>query len=337
MTPQTIRRWLTTVLVAVATTAATLALNTSPASAIVGGEPIAITDVPWQVSLQDSSGHFCGGSVIGPSLILTAAHCTEGTSPSSITVHAGIGNLSDATGQVRDVTKIFENGQYFTTGTSDAAVLVLASPLTFDATVQQIALATDDDVAIATAGGTTAITTGWGATREDEESPSSEQLLVAEVPLIDDEACAIALAAEDAEFDPATETCAGGTGADSCYGDSGGPMVVVAADGAPRLVGVVSWGIECGGASPGVYADVAGLGTWIASITPDTPATDRPVGTGGGGEWDDGDWDDDEGWDDIDWYWDDEYWDDGDWDDEDYYPADGEYENRFEHEYLFAE
>lgn len=341
MTNHLPRKWLATALLAISATAGTLALNASSASAIVGGEPIAITEVPWQVSLQDSSGHFCGGSVISASLILTAAHCTEGTAPGEITVRAGIGNLNDGGGQVRAVAKIFENGAYFTTGTSDASVLVLSAPLTFDATVQAIALGSADDVA----GATTAITTGWGATSEDEEAPTSDQLLSAEMPLVDDGTCAIALDAEDEGFDPATETCAGGTGADSCYGDSGGPLVVFAADGTPRLVGVVSWGIVCGGASPGVYSDVAGLAPWITSITPDTPADDRPIDTGDGegGEWDDGDWDDeyvddDEyGWDDIadecrdDWYWE----DDDEYVDEEF---DDEYvEDEWSDEYMFAD
>ena len=333
------RRWLATTLLGLSMTAAMLAFNTSSAAAIVGGEPINITDVPWQVSLQDSSGHFCGGSVIGASLILTAAHCTEGTSPSEITVHAGIANLNDNGGQVRSVTKIFENGAYFTTGTSDASVLVLSSPLTFDATVQAIALGSADDLANAT----TAVTTGWGATSEDEQAPPSDQLLSAEMPLVDDGACGIALGAEDADFDPATETCAGGTGADSCYGDSGGPLVVVGADGTPRLVGVVSWGIECGGASPGVYSDVPGLSLWITSITADTPASDRPIDTGAGGESGDGDIndeyvvDDGYGWDDINdecrdpWSFDDGSVDDGSVDE---YSDDS---NSWDDDYMFAD
>lgn len=45
---------------------------------IVGGEPAEIEDYPYQISLLAYGSHSCGGSIIAPNKILTAAHCTEG-------------------------------------------------------------------------------------------------------------------------------------------------------------------------------------------------------------------------------------------------------------------
>ncbi len=53
--------------------------------------------------------------------------------------------------------------------------------------------------------------------------------------------------------------------------------MVQGADGSPKLLGVVSWGIECGGAAPGVYADVPGVSDFLTAITPDTPLAERSV------------------------------------------------------------
>ncbi len=256
------------------------------ASAVVGGAPVGTDGAPWQVSLQDAHGHYCGGTVISDRLVVTAAHCTEGSQPASITVRAGVTDWTDASGQDRVVEKVFEHPEYFVSGGADVAVLVLAEPLNLGGQVQAIELAAAGDAAAAH----TAVTTGWGATSEADEA-GSQTLLAAEVPVVSDEECAASLADHDDWHDAATEVCAGGTGTDSCYGDSGGPLVVQGADGSPKLLGVVSWGIECGGAAPGVYAEVPGVSDFVTAITPDTPPAERQVsdefdGFDGFEEWD---------------------------------------------------
>ncbi|XP_036620990.1 ovochymase-2 [Trichosurus vulpecula] len=42
---------------------------------IVGGQPAVARSWPWQVSLQIAAEHLCGGTVIGKSWVVTAAHC----------------------------------------------------------------------------------------------------------------------------------------------------------------------------------------------------------------------------------------------------------------------
>ncbi|MFN3218268.1 MAG: S1 family peptidase [Acidimicrobiales bacterium] len=254
-----LRRFVVACIVAV-TVAGSLTLTPSPAGSIVGGSFARITGHPHQVALVSPSGNqFCGGSIIGSSTVVTAAHCVERTGPSGVLVQAGNAHLFRGRVQIRNVQRIVRHPRYARQEVADIAVLQLARPLRFNRKVRPIELATAAELAAATH----AIATGWGA-RFEENGRGSVRLRRVRVPIVGDRACNRALRDRGATILPRLELCAGAPGRDSCYGDSGGPLVIRTPDG-PRLAGITSWGLEpCGGRTPGIYTEVPSLRRWIA-------------------------------------------------------------------------
>ncbi|MEZ5227733.1 MAG: serine protease [Acidimicrobiales bacterium] len=227
-------------LAALAAAPVTFLATSSTADAIVGGTDIGIDQVPWQVSLQDAQGHFCGGSILDATTIITAAHCLDGISAGELRIVAGTADLRDDTfAQSVGAASMIAYPGYASTELGDVAVITLSTPLALGVGAQPITPATADELATAT----TAVVSGWGATSEDDEAEHA-RLQMATVPWVSDAACAASVG-----NDAFSEVCAGGTGTDSCYGDSGGPLVITTADG-PRLAGIVSWGRSCGGRHP---------------------------------------------------------------------------------------
>ncbi len=243
------------ILIAMAVAATVLAPDT--AGAVVDGTRTRVQRHPWMVSLQDFDGHVCGGAIIDLTTVVTAAHCTEEYFPEELSIIAGVSRLGDA-GQQRSIVEIVEHPRYFDRDGFDIALVRLDQTLHWTRSVRPIRLAR----AIEVAGADSAVVTGWGARSETDEAGAT-RLRQARLPLVDDATCDRIMATEGEFISPRTELCAGATGPDSCYGDSGGPLVIRNHRGAPRLAGVVSWGIECGGTSPGVYAEVAHFRRWI--------------------------------------------------------------------------
>lgn len=79
--------------------------------AIVGGQPAKLGEFPHQVSLREDGSHICGGSIIAPTKILTAAHCVEGTlSLRSLKIATGTTQLNG--GELHSVAKIVMHPEY---------------------------------------------------------------------------------------------------------------------------------------------------------------------------------------------------------------------------------
>lgn len=232
-------------------------------SRIVGGAPREIADHPWQVALVegglDQRYQFCGGSLIAPTVVVTAAHCIVNrivlSDPARVDVVAGTRTFSQGGERLR-ARALFVHPNYDTESQDyDVAIIVLAAP----STLAQPAEISDEPVAV----GTTAWVTGWGAVQEG--GMGTTDLLGAEIPVIDNPTCNARQSYNGRITD--RMLCAGlrGGGVDSCQGDSGGPLTA-----GRRLVGVVSWGYGCARALRyGVYTRVSSVAPWIRSfLTP---------------------------------------------------------------------
>lgn len=225
---------------------------------VIGGWDACPSYIPWMVSLQTKRGkHICGGCIISPTYVLTAAHCEVSLSGTRVLV--GITRLDQANHNKYVVKNMYRPPEYSDgrfPPMMDIMLLELTAPLNIDPNsivclpekTEQPSLTSECFV------------TGWGMTNatENELSPVLKQ---ASVSLISNEECVLYW---NVDVNP-INICTRKPGS-SCMGDSGGPLICKSND-FYKIVGVVSWGSgKCDTGIPAVYTRVRPFLSWINEV-----------------------------------------------------------------------
>jgi secreted trypsin-like serine protease len=235
---------------------------------IFGGVPVKKKDTyPWMTAIVShgetpEDGIFCGGALIAPDWVLTAAHCLVDEKPATVDVLVGVIDLNDPEAERIAAKEIFIHPKYNdNTVDFDVALVHLSKP----SKQKTIGIIPAGDPDKLVAPGKMITIMGWGKT---EKSDISRVLLETNVPIVSNQDAHKALARETDDNELTDNMFAAGFmkegGKDACQGDSGGPVLMPDANLQLVQVGVTSWGIECAKPHmPGIYSRLSKLGDWV--------------------------------------------------------------------------
>uniref|UniRef100_A0A2R8P5F6 Ovochymase 1 n=1 Tax=Callithrix jacchus TaxID=9483 RepID=A0A2R8P5F6_CALJA len=235
---------------------------------IAGGEEACPHCWPWHVGLRFLGDYQCGGAIIDPVWILTAAHCVQSkNNPFSWTIIAGDHDrtLKESTEQVRRAKHIIVHEDFNTLSyDSDIALVQLSSPLAYNSAVRPVCLPHSTEPLFSSE---ICAVTGWGSISRDGGLASRLQQI--RVHVLESKVCEYTYYSAHPGGITEKMICAGfATSGEKnfCQGDSGGPLVCRHENGPFVLYGIVSWGAGCVQPwKPGIFARVMVFLDWIQS------------------------------------------------------------------------
>ena len=220
--------------------------ETDVTTKIVGGTVTSPGSRPYQVAMLYNGRQICGGTLIDSQWVLTAAHCLDNVSATSLSIRVGAHRISANDGQTIPVSQKIVHPSWFGANNirsgNDIALLRLSSPASSQYAPAK--LPTAEVMSNYASVGRYVTVSGWGQTSNNSQG-GSDVLREVDLPVISNSQCS-----QQLNFNmPASTICGGGAGGVSaCRGDSGGPYAV-RVNGDYYNVGIVSWGQNCVGAT----------------------------------------------------------------------------------------
>ncbi|XP_015179984.1 PREDICTED: transmembrane protease serine 9 [Polistes dominula] len=245
---------------------------------IVGGQNAIPKEFPWLVSITRKGGHFCGGTILNSRYILTAAHCLcSGTSTIPIRqlrVTLGEYDLkgpeTPAASEESVINAVVHPGHRCGRYVDDIALLELARPITWSESVKPACLpAASGNPGYRAFGGENAVAAGWGWLGEDRSRyKRADVMQKVNVRVVENSVCREWYASQGKSTRvESQQMCAGHEegGRDSCWADSGGPLMIVSNPNRRTIViGIVSSGVGCARPRlPGLYTRISEYISWI--------------------------------------------------------------------------
>lgn len=270
----------------------------STEDAIIGGSLAVAGGHPWMVEVWNNTNPHppavpnpdpntvypdCGGTLISPEWVVTAAHCVHRVDPftneylgpadpGNIFMYlgdfdrSGFGTSAEGGNweQARFASEVHIHPNYTPSspGHHDIALVKLNFPAVVNARVKPIAIGSQSIAA-----NSTSIAAGWGATAsQNPQVPGTEEsIILKRVSLTVRTNATCGMNGSNRYLD-SDELCAGDGSHGVCFGDSGGPLIR-AVGSSYELIGVTSWGTNyCTGYS--VFARISSHYNWIRSYVP---------------------------------------------------------------------